>query len=62
MTSLVNGIGSVGGVVEGPVVWLVWSVAGWAGILPLVMFLTALGTATCARYNYYFIIDSIIND
>jgi len=52
VTSLVNGMGSVGGVVEGPVVWLVWSVAGWAGVLPLVMFLTALGTATCARTYY----------
>eukprot|EP00088_Acartia_fossae_P005706 TRINITY_DN12577_c0_g1_i1.p1 TRINITY_DN12577_c0_g1~~TRINITY_DN12577_c0_g1_i1.p1 ORF type:complete len:424 (+),score=63.33 TRINITY_DN12577_c0_g1_i1:653-1924(+) len=49
VTSLVNGIGSVGGVVEGPVVWIVWGIAGWAGILPLVLVLTACGTLTCAR-------------
>jgi len=47
VTSLVNGIGALGGAVEGPIVWLVWQLTGWTGVLGLVLTLTAAGALSC---------------
>jgi len=49
VTSLVNGIGSLGGVLEGTSVWIVWYLAGWSGVLNLVLVLTAVGAFFCYR-------------
>jgi OPA family glycerol-3-phosphate transporter-like MFS transporter 1/2 len=49
VTSLVNGIGSLGGVLEGSAVWIVWYLTGWTGVLNLVLGLTTFGAFACSR-------------
>jgi hypothetical protein len=45
VTSLSNGIASFGGIVEGPVVAVLFAVAGWEGVLYLSVFMSLLGAA-----------------
>ena len=49
MTSLVNGMGNVGGMVEGPMVGVVWGLLGWTGVLLGVLGVTGAGTLACYR-------------
>ena len=44
VTSLVNGVGSVGGIVEGPVVGLVSTVFGWSGVIVLMIAMSFAAT------------------
>jgi hypothetical protein len=49
VTSLSNGIASFGGIVEGPVVAVLFAVAGWEGVLYLSVFMSLLGAAGVRR-------------
>jgi len=49
VTSLVNGLGNLGGMVEGPLVGLVWGQAGWAGVLAGALAMTGIATLSCYR-------------
>ena len=54
VTSLVNGVGNVGGIVEGPLIGLLSVLLGWEGVLVTLVGVSALGTL--ATYQA-FIID-----
>ena len=54
VTSFINGVGNVGGMVEGPLIGFLWGVIGWGGILPALVGVSAVGTL--ATYKA-FIID-----
>ena len=49
VTSLSNGIASFGGIVEGPLVAVLFAVAGWEGVLYLSVFMSLLGAAGVRR-------------
>ena len=49
VTSFINGVGNMGGIVEGPLVGLLWTMVGWEGVLLTVVGVTAL--ATLASYS-----------
>ena len=44
VTSLINGIGNVGGMVEGPLIGFMWGIVGWSGVLPALVIISAFGT------------------
>jgi len=43
VTSLVNGVGSMGGILEGPLIGWLWGVVGWGGVLSTVVIVTFIG-------------------
>jgi hypothetical protein len=49
VTSLSNGIASFGGIVEGPVVAIVFAWAGWDGVLYLSVVMSLVGAACVFR-------------
>jgi len=49
VTSLVNGVGNLGGMVEGPLVGLLWGFMGWDGVLPLLVVISSVGTVATYR-------------
>lgn len=49
MAGLVNGAGSVGTVIEGPIIGLVAHQWGWMGVLLLMVLLSALGALALLR-------------
>ena len=49
VTSLVNGVGNLGGMVEGPLVGAVWGLGGWAAVLPILVILSAAGALATRR-------------
>ena len=49
VTSLVNGVGHVGSMVEGPLVGLVWGATGWTGVLILALIISFVGTLKAAK-------------
>jgi len=49
VTSLVNGVGSLGGIIEGPLVGVLWNLVGWGGVLSTVVGVTAIGTVFIFR-------------
>jgi len=49
VTSLVNGVGSAGGILEGPLIGWLWGVVGWGGVLSTVVIVTFLGAAFVYR-------------
>jgi len=44
VTSFVNGVGNVGGIVEGPIIGFLWTLVGWDGVLLALVGVSALGT------------------
>jgi len=44
VTSFINGVGNVGGMVEGPLIGLLWGIVGWGGVLPALVLVSAVGT------------------
>ena len=52
MTSLVNGVGHFGSMIEGPLVGLVWGVLGWNGVMMVALFTTLLGTLAAIRAHH----------
>ena len=44
VTSFINGVGNIGGMVEGPIIGVLWSVGGWEGVLISWVGVAALGT------------------
>ena len=44
VTSFINGVGNVGGMVEGPIIGLLWSLVGWEGVLISWVGVAAAGT------------------
>jgi len=51
VTSFINGVGNIGGMVEGPLIGWLWGVVGWGGILPVLVGVSAVGTV--ATYKAY---------
>ena len=52
VTSLINGFGNIGGIVEGPIIGLLSSYIGWEGVLMTITGVKAVGTlATLAAYR-----------
>ena len=49
MTSLVNGIGNVGGMVEGPLIGYLLGCVGWRGVLYILVGLLAMAAVTTGR-------------
>jgi len=49
VTSLVNGVGNVGGMIEGPLVGLVLRQYGWQGVMLLVFSFTIFGLIACIK-------------
>ena len=59
VTSFINGVGNVGGMVEGPLIGLLWGVVGWGGVLPALVVVSGVGTV--ATYQA-FKLDKQIRD
>ena len=49
VTSFINGVGQVGGVVEGPIIGLLATSLGWQGVLISLVLVSALGTLAVYR-------------
>ena len=49
VTSFINGVGQVGGVVEGPIIGLLAGSLGWQGVLISLVLVSALGTLAVYR-------------
>ncbi len=49
MTSLVNGVGSVGAIIEGPIVGALAHYIGWDDVVHLMAILCALCAVACLR-------------
>ena len=49
VTSLINGVGQVGGVVEGPVIGLLATTVGWQGVLLVLVTVSGLGALATYR-------------
>ena len=58
MTSFINGVGNIGGIVEGPLIGLISSYMGWEGVFIVMVGVSALGTLSTYRA---YISDRIIN-
>ncbi len=44
VTSLVNGLGSIGGIVEGPIIGILSHILGWSQVMGLMILLTFVST------------------
>jgi len=49
VTSLVNGVGNLGGMVEGPMIGALYNLSGWTGVLPSLVAFSALGSLLIYR-------------
>ena len=49
VTSFINGVGQVGGVVEGPIIGILAASLGWQGVLISLVIVSALGTIAVYR-------------
>ena len=49
VTSFINGVGQVGGVVEGPIIGLLAASLGWQGVLISLVLVSAVGTMAVYR-------------
>ena len=49
VTSLVNGVGNLGGMVEGPLVGALHGLVGWGGVLPLLVIVSGIGALAAHR-------------
>merc|ERR1719361_1939033 len=49
VTSLVNGVGNLGGMVEGPMIGALYNLLGWTGVLPSLVAFSALGSLLIHR-------------
>ena len=49
VTSLVNGVGNLGGMVEGPLIGALYNMLGWAGVLPCLVAVSAVGSLSVHR-------------
>ena len=49
VTSFINGVGQVGGVVEGPIIGLLAGSLGWQGVLISLVLVSAVGTLAVYR-------------
>ena len=49
VTSFINGVGQVGGVVEGPIIGILAASLGWQGVLISLVIVSALGTLAVYR-------------
>ena len=49
VTSLVNGVGNLGGMVEGPLIGALYNLLGWAGVLPCLVAVSIVGSLSIHR-------------
>ncbi len=49
VTSFINGVGSVGGIVEGPIIGLISDYVGWHGVMGCMVLLSFVGTVATMR-------------
>lgn len=54
VTGVVNGMGSLGTVLEGPLVGLITATLGWGSMMPLMVILSAIGAIAAFRANNIF--------